>query len=328
MTVKHNSNFWSVWPQWPVWPQGPQWPQWPSGANFNWLGARDPLTAYVVDDAVEYNWSSYVCINPNTNSQPDTNPADWDLFVSKWDQWIQWPQGIQGIQWPVWPQGPQWDKWLNRQGTYNGATAYDVDDAVEYNGTSYVCIQAGTGNQPDVSPAFWDVLAEKWDQGIPWPSWSGINPRQTATSYSVDEIVEEDNALYRCNTAHTSWASFAGDIANRDVIHVWLEYMQTLSNPDLSSLILVYDPTIPWYRASTLQSVVNIIRRVDEVPTGSINGTNTSFTITQDVISGSEFLYINGVFQKIGVDYTRTGTSISMTTAPVTWDTLYFKGMY
>jgi hypothetical protein len=36
-------------------------------------------------------------------------------------------------------------KW---KGTYSGATAYTVDDVVSYNGSSYICILASTGNLP------------------------------------------------------------------------------------------------------------------------------------------------------------------------------------
>ena len=36
-------------------------------------------------------------------------------------------------------------KW---KGTYSGATAYTVDDVVEYNGSSYICKLASTGNLP------------------------------------------------------------------------------------------------------------------------------------------------------------------------------------
>ena len=36
-------------------------------------------------------------------------------------------------------------KW---KGTYNGATSYTIDDVVEYNGSSYICILASTGNLP------------------------------------------------------------------------------------------------------------------------------------------------------------------------------------
>ena len=34
------------------------------------------------------------------------------------------------------------------KGTYNGATSYTADDVVEYNGSSYICILASTGNLP------------------------------------------------------------------------------------------------------------------------------------------------------------------------------------
>jgi hypothetical protein len=36
-------------------------------------------------------------------------------------------------------------KW---KGTYAGGTAYTIDDVVEYNGSSYICILASTGNLP------------------------------------------------------------------------------------------------------------------------------------------------------------------------------------
>ena len=34
------------------------------------------------------------------------------------------------------------------KGAYNGSTAYAVDDVVSYNGSSYICILASTGNLP------------------------------------------------------------------------------------------------------------------------------------------------------------------------------------
>ena len=37
---------------------------------------------------------------------------------------------------------------FNWRGTYAGGTAYVVDDVVEYNGSSYICILASTGNLP------------------------------------------------------------------------------------------------------------------------------------------------------------------------------------
>lgn len=52
------------------------------------------------------------------------------------------------------------------QGTYSGATTYAQNDAVEYNGSSYISlVDSNTGNQPDISPVQWDLLAEKGQDG-------------------------------------------------------------------------------------------------------------------------------------------------------------------
>lgn len=48
-------------------------------------------------------------------------------------------------------------KW---KGTYNASTAYTIDDVVSYNGSSYICIQASTGNLPTVT-AYWEQMSQK-----------------------------------------------------------------------------------------------------------------------------------------------------------------------
>ena len=45
------------------------------------------------------------------------------------------------------------------QGAYSGATAYVKDDVVSYNGSSYVCILASTGNLP-TDTTYWNVMAQ------------------------------------------------------------------------------------------------------------------------------------------------------------------------
>lgn len=44
------------------------------------------------------------------------------------------------------------------QGTYAGGTAYVVDDVVEYNGGTYICTAATTGNLP-TDTSYWDNMA-------------------------------------------------------------------------------------------------------------------------------------------------------------------------
>ena len=62
----------------------------------------------------------------------------------------------------------------------------------------------------------------------------------------------------------------------------------------------------------------------EETPSGSINGSNTTFTLANTPTSGTVRLYLNGVRQKSGAgnDYTITTNTITMTTAPISGDVL------
>lgn len=53
-----------------------------------------------------------------------------------------------------------------------------------------------------------------------------------------------------------------------------------------------------------------------ETPTGTINGSNTSFTITQTPIANSLMLFFNGQLLKENTDFTLSGTTITFTVAP------------
>jgi len=66
--------------QWIQGPQGIQWIQWEKWMNWLWL--YNWATAYVVDDAVSYNWSSYICILASTGNIP-TNTTYWSMVAQK-----------------------------------------------------------------------------------------------------------------------------------------------------------------------------------------------------------------------------------------------------
>jgi hypothetical protein len=53
---------------------------------------------------------------------------------------------------------------LNWKGAYNSSTAYIVDDVVSYNGSSYVCILASTGNLPTVT-TYWNQMSAAGSDG-------------------------------------------------------------------------------------------------------------------------------------------------------------------
>lgn len=61
-----------------------------------------------------------------------------------------------------------------------------------------------------------------------------------------------------------------------------------------------------------------------ETPSGSINGSNTAFTLANTPVAGSEHIYLNGILLESGGgnDYTISGANITMLTAPVSGDRL------
>lgn len=62
----------------------------------------------------------------------------------------------------------------------------------------------------------------------------------------------------------------------------------------------------------------------EETPSGSINGSNTSFTLANTPTAGTLKLYLNGIRLKSGAgnDYTISTNTITMTTAPISGDVL------
>lgn len=59
-----------------------------------------------------------------------------------------------------------------------------------------------------------------------------------------------------------------------------------------------------------------------ETPSGSVNGSNTSFTIANTPTSGTLRLFENGLRLKATTDYSISGTTITMVNAPLTGDIL------
>ncbi len=78
----------------------------------------------------------------------------------------QGPVGPRGVQGDLGPQGPTGTRGLNWKGAWSAGGNYAKDDAVYYNGSSYVALTTiGTsGAVPGVSPN-WDIVALKGASG-------------------------------------------------------------------------------------------------------------------------------------------------------------------
>ena len=51
------------------------------------------------------------------------------------------------------------------KGPWNSGTSYTVDDAVSHSGNSYICIQAGTNQNPSSATAYWQIMVSAGTNG-------------------------------------------------------------------------------------------------------------------------------------------------------------------
>jgi len=92
----------------PTGPQGPTGATGAAGAGVVYRNAYDAATTYAVNDAVTFNGSTYISLQPaNMGNSPDTHPALWSVFAAAGATGITGAQGIQGIQGIQGMQGPQ-----------------------------------------------------------------------------------------------------------------------------------------------------------------------------------------------------------------------------
>ncbi len=87
--------------------------------------------------------------------------------------------------------------------------------------------------------------------------------------------------------------------------------------------LIIYDTTLNLlqiYNGSTWISVAPIVAFVTrEVPSGTINSSNTVFTLAFTPTVGSEEVFLNGILQNAGGnDYSISGATITFTNAPLT----------
>lgn len=118
-------------------------------AGVNQRGNYSAGTAYAIRDIVQYGGSTWIAKVATTGNAPPTLPTtentQWLLFARS---------GTPGV--------------VDR-GTYSGATAYEANDIVLNNGSTWIALQSTTGNAPPVLPtesnAYWRLLARKGTDG-------------------------------------------------------------------------------------------------------------------------------------------------------------------
>lgn len=100
-------------------------------------------------------------------------------------------------------------------------------------------------------------------------------------------------------------------IANASNVHTPVTLSGDVSSVSSAGLVTL---------ASTVMKTTNYIVR--ETPSGSVNGSNTSFVLASTPVTGSESVFLNGILQEPGAgnDYTISASTITFLSAPATGD--------
>jgi hypothetical protein len=110
------------------------------------------------------------------------------------------PVGATGAAGATGPQGPP----ISFQGTYAAGTSYALGAAVYFNGSSYISlISANKGNQPDINPASWSLLAQQGAQGLPGPTGPQGPAGTNGTNGTNGTAAINDFAFIYTNTTQT-----------------------------------------------------------------------------------------------------------------------------
>lgn len=118
-------------------------------------GTWDNETTYEKMDFVIFRGNGYVCKQENTGKLPEIYGSCWVLVVEKGEKGDKGDRGEIGVNAPVFI------------GTWDKNKAYNMYDVVEYNGSSYICMQ---------------------------DSVVGLKPSDEAVAVEVDAAAEEDGS--------------------------------------------------------------------------------------------------------------------------------------
>lgn len=161
-------------------------------------------------------------------------------------------------------------------------------------------------------------------------SFDGVTLANGERILLKDQTTQAQNGVYVFNGSGSpltrapeadSWSEFPGQVVTVS------EGAQASANGTAEFRCTVDDggtlgTTAIVYVAGGSNGLVNSNFVDKETPSGTINGSNTAFTLANTPVAGSEHVYLNGLLQESGAgnDYTISTNTITMLTAPISGD--------
>jgi hypothetical protein len=193
--------------------------------KYTWKGNWAGTTAYLKDDVVHFNGSSYVCIVAHTST------ANFYAEFLKQDL-------VNNVPNPFWVKMTEGYVW---NGPWLPNNAYQLGDIVTVNGNVYICINNHTSGI-DLIPTDgnWTIYLDSTKFRQDWESF---------TLYEINDIVRYGGTVYRCIESHTSSSlstGLEGNLARWEVYYSGVDYRGEYSANTKYKLndLVVYKATV------------------------------------------------------------------------------------
>lgn len=191
---------------------------------------------------------------------------------------------------------------------------------------------ASLSGKPSLFSGSYDDLSNKPTIALAAHQWSANHTIADGTRYLIGDIVYDNGNIYVANYENESiptsntlyWTNLGAgkriNIDGRDIPNI--PYSSLTGKPSLFSGSyddLSNKPSLFDGAYASLTGKPTIYTPVKEVPSGSVNGTNVTFTISNaPAVAGTEQVFLNGLLQFSGAgdDYTISGGTITFNTAP------------
>ncbi len=174
-------------PAGPVGPMGATGSMGPTGltgatgvAGLAFRGSYSSSLSYGLNDAVSYLGASYISMAVgNVGNTPGLNAAYWNVLAAQGAAGAQGPagaagatgaSGVAGPQGAPGATGPAGAVGMNYRGAWDSAVGYQRNDAAVFEGSTYLAQVSNLGQEPDMYPSTWAVLAQKGSAGPTGPS--------------------------------------------------------------------------------------------------------------------------------------------------------------
>lgn len=301
-------------------------------------GTWSNSTSYTIGDIVDSDGNSYVCIADSLNNTPP-NATYWTLLASKGDigptgpqgetgatgpQGIQGIQGIQGVKGETGATGDQGVPGIQWKGDWNSATAYVLRDVVYRLGSSYICIQAHTNQEPP-NALYWDLTAQKGADGegagdVLGPASSTSNNIVVFDGVTGKLIKDGGETItqIKASSIPATYLDTDGALtANSDTKVATEKAVKTYADTKLPSSYLDTDDTLAANSDTKIASQKAVKTYVDSGTVTMANKTLTSPKINEDVALTSTATELNNLHSKtlnLGAwtSYTVTPTNLTI----------------